>query len=285
MRGVHVHGESVARAQAGQRVALAFTAERRHTVARGDVVVAAGAYPVSYRLDVRIDGEAAGAVTVSAISTSGSGVSQSGLVTAKSAAITGTTNSSSGTAVTLGAVTLVAGGGNLVVTGNNANQTGTGITQTGAITDNVVGGNITFRSNNNISQNGAIALAKNTSGADSSVTYDLARGNRTSTLVAGNLTVAAGSTSGIDYNVYTSGSNLNPGTISVPGVITLDNPRKRNALSRAMMEAIPQAFATLTEQKVRVVIIRALPDVKVWPEAAKTAVKHRVRRAVQVFIG
>ena len=70
---------------------------------------------------------------------------------------------------------------------------------------------------------GGIALAKNTSGADSSVTYDLARGNRTSTLVAGNLTVVAGSTSGIDYNVYTSGSNLNPGTISVPGVITLDN--------------------------------------------------------------
>lgn len=48
------------------------------------------------------------------------------------------------------------------------------------------------------------------------------------------------------------------------GVVTLNNPRKRNALSRAMMRAIPEAFSTLVDQKVRVVIIRAHPDVKVW---------------------
>lgn len=48
------------------------------------------------------------------------------------------------------------------------------------------------------------------------------------------------------------------------GVLTLNNPRRRNALSRAIMQAIPEAFATLAEQKVRVAIIRALPGANVW---------------------
>lgn len=48
------------------------------------------------------------------------------------------------------------------------------------------------------------------------------------------------------------------------GVVTLDNPPKRNALNRAMMKGLTQAFATLAAQKTRVVVVRALPDVKVW---------------------
>ena len=55
VRSVQVHGAQQARAQAGQRVAVALTAERRRTVERGDALVAAGAYPVSFRLDVQLD--------------------------------------------------------------------------------------------------------------------------------------------------------------------------------------------------------------------------------------
>ena len=155
------------------------------------------------------------------------GTLASGLISAKNITVTGTNNTTgtltAGGAVYLGALTIVAAGGNLLVTGNNSNQLSGGVYQIGAITDNANGGSILFKSNNNINQTGTLALAKNTSGTDSAVTYDLSTGNKTSTLVAGNISVTAGSTSGINYNVYTSGSNLNPGTISVPGVITLDN--------------------------------------------------------------
>ena len=155
------------------------------------------------------------------------GTLASGLISAKNITVTGTNNTTgtltAGGAVYLGALTIVASGGNLLVTGNNSNQLSGGVYQVGAITDNANGGSILFKSNNNINQTGTLALAKNTSGTDSSVTYDLSTGNKTSTLVAGNISVTAGSTSGINYNVYTSGSNLNPGATSVPGVITLDN--------------------------------------------------------------
>jgi len=57
VRSVQVHGETVERAEAGQRVAVAITPERRRRVARGDALVVPGAYPVSYRLDVALDGD------------------------------------------------------------------------------------------------------------------------------------------------------------------------------------------------------------------------------------
>src|SRR6185437_4096335 len=56
VRSVEVHGAAVDGADAGQRVALAYTAERRRRLARGDALAAPGAYPVSYRLDVLIEG-------------------------------------------------------------------------------------------------------------------------------------------------------------------------------------------------------------------------------------
>jgi selenocysteine-specific elongation factor len=57
VRSVQVHGEAVERAEAGQRVAVALTPERRRRVARGDALVAPGAFPVSFRLDVELDGD------------------------------------------------------------------------------------------------------------------------------------------------------------------------------------------------------------------------------------
>src|SRR5581483_2039483 len=55
VRSVQVHGGAVERAEAGQRVAVALTAERRRTLERGDALVEPGAFPVSYRLDVALD--------------------------------------------------------------------------------------------------------------------------------------------------------------------------------------------------------------------------------------
>ena len=55
VRSVQVHGAAVDRAGAGQRVAVSLVAERRRVPRRGDALVAAGAYPVSYRLDVVLD--------------------------------------------------------------------------------------------------------------------------------------------------------------------------------------------------------------------------------------
>jgi methylmalonyl-CoA decarboxylase len=48
------------------------------------------------------------------------------------------------------------------------------------------------------------------------------------------------------------------------GIITLRNPRKRNALSRDLMRSLTGAFGRFKEQKIRVVILRAAPDAKVW---------------------
>jgi selenocysteine-specific elongation factor len=52
---VQVHDEPVARAQAGQRVALALPGVERSQVRRGDVLVAPDAFPLSYRLDVVLE--------------------------------------------------------------------------------------------------------------------------------------------------------------------------------------------------------------------------------------
>jgi len=66
VRSVQVHDEGVAAAEAGQRVAVNVPGLERAEVGRGDVLVAPGHYPVSYRLDVRLEelGEIPVAVTV-----------------------------------------------------------------------------------------------------------------------------------------------------------------------------------------------------------------------------
>jgi selenocysteine-specific elongation factor len=55
VRSVQVHDRPTERADAGQRVAVSLPGVERHEVARGDALVAPGAYSVSYRLDVSLD--------------------------------------------------------------------------------------------------------------------------------------------------------------------------------------------------------------------------------------
>jgi selenocysteine-specific elongation factor len=55
VRSVQVHDAAVDRAEAGQRVAVNLPTVERRELARGDVLVAPGHYPVSYRLDVRLE--------------------------------------------------------------------------------------------------------------------------------------------------------------------------------------------------------------------------------------
>jgi selenocysteine-specific elongation factor len=52
---VPVHDREIERADAGQRVAVSLPGVDRNDVARGDALVAPGAYPVSYRLDVDLE--------------------------------------------------------------------------------------------------------------------------------------------------------------------------------------------------------------------------------------
>jgi selenocysteine-specific elongation factor len=55
VRSVQVHDEAVDIAEAGQRVAVALPGVERRELARGDVLVAPGAYGPSYRLDVELE--------------------------------------------------------------------------------------------------------------------------------------------------------------------------------------------------------------------------------------
>jgi selenocysteine-specific elongation factor len=55
VRSVQVHDRPVARAEAGQRVAVALPGLERSDLRRGDALVAAGAFPSSYRLDVVLE--------------------------------------------------------------------------------------------------------------------------------------------------------------------------------------------------------------------------------------
>jgi selenocysteine-specific elongation factor len=55
VRSVQVHERPVERAEAGQRVAVALPGIERNELRRGDALVAPGAYPQSYRLDVKLD--------------------------------------------------------------------------------------------------------------------------------------------------------------------------------------------------------------------------------------
>jgi selenocysteine-specific elongation factor len=55
VRSVQVHDEAVEHAEPGQRVAVALPGIERSELRRGDALVAAGAYPSSYRLDVTLE--------------------------------------------------------------------------------------------------------------------------------------------------------------------------------------------------------------------------------------
>jgi selenocysteine-specific elongation factor len=57
VRSVEVHDVPVERADAGQRVAVALGGVDRESLRRGQALVAPGAFPVTYRLDVCLDGD------------------------------------------------------------------------------------------------------------------------------------------------------------------------------------------------------------------------------------
>jgi methylmalonyl-CoA decarboxylase len=48
------------------------------------------------------------------------------------------------------------------------------------------------------------------------------------------------------------------------GTIVLNNPRKRNAFSRQSVDRIVASLTQLSEKQVRVVVLRARPEAKVW---------------------
>ncbi|MEW5725987.1 MAG: methylmalonyl-CoA decarboxylase [Thermodesulfobacteriota bacterium] len=48
------------------------------------------------------------------------------------------------------------------------------------------------------------------------------------------------------------------------GTVALNHPEKRNSLSQALLKELVAAFADLAERKVRVVVLRAAPEAKVW---------------------
>jgi selenocysteine-specific elongation factor len=66
VRSVQVHDRPVARADAGQRVAVALPGVERHELGRGDALIAPGSYPVTYRVDIVLEGlaEVPAALTV-----------------------------------------------------------------------------------------------------------------------------------------------------------------------------------------------------------------------------
>ena len=55
VRSVQVHDREVERAEAGQRVAVSLPGVERDDVVRGEALVALGAYPTTYRLDVTLE--------------------------------------------------------------------------------------------------------------------------------------------------------------------------------------------------------------------------------------
>src|SRR5262249_3389786 len=55
VRSVQVHDRPVARADAGQRVAVALPGVERTELGRGDALIAQGSYPVTYRVDIVLE--------------------------------------------------------------------------------------------------------------------------------------------------------------------------------------------------------------------------------------
>jgi hypothetical protein len=124
----------------------------------------------------------------------------------------------------IGALTINSGstGGDITITATGASAGGgNGIYQSGAISA-ANGSDITFTSNNSISQAGAITLAANTN-AVSSITYDTTSGNRLSDITTGVVTTTSGSTYAINYLVKSAGSAITVAGAAVSGYINIDN--------------------------------------------------------------
>ena len=51
---------------------------------------------------------------------------------------------------------------------------------------------------------------------------------------------------------------------AVIGTIILDHPKKRNALSKQLVDTIVETLARFSKERIRVVVLRAQPAAKVW---------------------
>jgi mucin-19 len=150
-------------------------------------------------------------------------------ITGNNITITGTASGAPVAVVDISGLTINSGsvGGNISVTGNviGASSTGAaaGINQSSTITG-ASGSNISFISNNKITQAGGITLAANTSGTASNITYNTTAGNQNSTISNGPITLATGSLANINFSALSSGSAISINSaVSVPGTVTLDN--------------------------------------------------------------
>ncbi|MBU3539525.1 YDG domain-containing protein [Polynucleobacter sp. UK-Gri1-W3] len=185
----------------------------------------------------------AGTISITSIST-GSGVyaeSLAGLITAPKVTITGTNSTAGGLGASVtGGVTItnvadtyasVGDALNITTTvGTNGTTGGINVT-TGAITNNSNGGNVTFKTNGDITATSAVSFATaNTTNHVQTLTYDTRTGNLNSQITAGIFTFnATGATSKVNYQILSNGSALTVPAVTVSGTILLDNTCASNA--------------------------------------------------------
>ncbi|MBU3617653.1 S-layer family protein [Polynucleobacter sp. JS-Fieb-80-E5] len=185
----------------------------------------------------------AGTISITSTST-GSGVyavSLAGLITAPKVTITGTNSTAGGLGASVtGGVTItnVAGtypsvGDALNITttvGTNGTTGGINVT-TGAITNNSNGGDVTFKTNGDITATSIVSFATaNTTNHVQTLTYDTRTGNLNSQITAGIFTFnATGATSKVNYQILSNGSALTIPAVTVSGTILLDNTCASNA--------------------------------------------------------
>jgi filamentous hemagglutinin family protein len=165
----------------------------------------------------------AGPVTLTGQSQTANAIKLTGAVSSAAGFTAVGTSTTAPTVVAVAAITNTAG--NISITGNDAAAgANTGISATGAITQNQIGGNVTFISNNKISQTGTVALVANTGGTAATVLYDTRTGNSGSSIQNGALSIGAGtSTSAINFSELTNGALITNGGVTVPGYILIDN--------------------------------------------------------------
>ncbi len=165
----------------------------------------------------------AGPVTLTGQSETANAIKLTGAVASAAGFAAVGTSTTAPTVVAVAAITNTAG--NISITGNDAGAgANVGISATGAIIENQVGGNVSFISNNKITQTGAVTLVANTGGTAASVLYDTRTGNSGSTIQNGLLSIGAGtSTSAINFTELTNGALIINGGVTVPGYILIDN--------------------------------------------------------------
>ncbi|MBT8604201.1 filamentous hemagglutinin N-terminal domain-containing protein [Polynucleobacter paneuropaeus] len=204
----------------------------------------------------------AGTISITSTST-GSGIyaeSLAGLITAPKVTITGTNSTAGGLGASVtGGVTItnVAGtytsvGDALNITttvGTNGTTGGINVT-TGAITNNSNGGDVTFKTNGDITATSAVSFATaNTTNHVQTLTYDTRTGNLNSQITTGTFTYnATGATQKVNYVEESNGSNLTIGATSVSGYMTVDNtcPSCTTVLTPASTATLMTTAAAIT---------------------------------------